>query len=436
MYLEHFGLNESPFKITPNTDFFFAGARRGEILEALQYAIHQGEGIVKVVGEVGSGKTMLCRVLMEQLPDNVDTIYLANPRLGRDEVLLAIADELGLRLDGERQTTMIRMLQQCLIERFAAGRQVVVLIDEAHAMPLESLEEVRLLSNLETRDHKLLQIVLFGQPELEEVLARSDMRQLKERITHGFTLLPMHRPAIGEYLMFRLRASGYRGPHPFTQTAIRCLALASQGLTRRVNIIADKALLAAFAAGTYQVGLKEVKAAIRDSGLRVIPYRWLLLAFGFLCALTLLCLVAWQMHGRSLPLPQPASKSVVAAREASAKLAVVPKVLSFEDRLKADQEWLRQKDDSMLTIQLLLSRRAHVVNIERFVLENLRDLPSDQIKVTPMQEAGQDYVGVFYGRFSSRLEAERAIRELPASVKATGATFRSLKSLRLALAAR
>lgn len=433
MYLEHFGLNESPFKITPNTDFFFAGARRGEILEALQYAIRQGEGIVKVVGEVGSGKTMLCRVLMEQLPANVDTIYLANPRLGRDEVLLAIADELGLRLDGERQTTMIRMLQQCLIERFAAGRQVVVLIDEAHAMPLESLEEVRLLSNLETRDHKLLQIVLFGQPELEEVLARSDMRQLKERITHGFTLLPMHRPAIGEYLMFRLRASGYRGPHPFSHTAIRCLALASQGLTRRVNIIADKALLAAFAAGTYQVGLKEVQAAIRDSGLRVIPLRWLLTAIAGLFLLSAFVILAWTMHR------PPAVSSVAPVKKVviSAPVAAVPtpKTQDFKDRLLVDRNWLLHQEDGMITIQLLLSRKAHVVNIERFVTENLRDLPVDLIKVTPMREAGQDYVGVFYGSFVSRLEAEQALRQLPASVKATGATFRTLKSLRMALSA-
>lgn len=428
MYLEHFGLNEPPFKITPNTDFFFAGGRRGEILEALQYAIRQGEGIVKVVGEVGSGKTMLCRVLMEQLPNSVDTIYLANPRLGRDEVLLAIADELGLSLDGVRQTTMIRMLQQTLIERFAAGRQVVVLIDEAHAMPLESLEEVRLLSNLETRDHKLLQIVLFGQPELEGVLARSDMRQLKERITHGFTLLPMHRPAIGEYLMFRLRAAGYRGPHPFSTAAIRQLASASQGLTRRVNIIADKALLAAFAAGNYEVGIKEVRAAIRDSGLRA--YRWSLWIGLVVGVILILALGIWiQRHSAKTP----SVKALVTVAPVRSNLPVVVAPLSFAQRMNADRAWLQQQEGGMITIQLLLSRPSYEQDIERFVQTNLRELSTEQIKVTALKEVGQTYVGVFYGLFVSRLEAERALQQLPKSIKTNGATFRSLKSLQMAL---
>ncbi|MBI5791273.1 MAG: AAA family ATPase [Rhodocyclales bacterium] len=266
MYLEHFGLNEPPFRITPHTDFFFDGANRGATLDALVYAITHDEGIVKVSGEVGSGKTMLCRVLMERLPQNVTIIYLANPSLSRDDILFAIADELGLSIaENARTSAVMRALQDHLIASFGEGRQVVVLIDEAHAMPAETLEEIRLLSNLETNRHKLLQLVLFGQPELNDVLARPDMRQLKERITHNFGLAPLLRDDISQYLDFRMRAAGYRGPSIFMPPALKMIERSSLGLTRRINILADKALLAAFSSGSHQIGPKEVQAAIRDS---------------------------------------------------------------------------------------------------------------------------------------------------------------------------
>ena len=155
MYLNHFGLSEAPFRITPHTDFFFAGANRGETLEALVYAITPDEGIIKVTGEVGSGKTMLCRVLMERLPETVETIYLAVPSLTRDEMIAVIADDLGIETQGATTTKIIRALQEKLIEIHSHGRQIVALIDEAHAMPLETLEEIRLLSNLETSQDKL-----------------------------------------------------------------------------------------------------------------------------------------------------------------------------------------------------------------------------------------------------------------------------------------
>ena len=265
MYLEHFGLNEPPFRITPHTDFFFDGANRGATLDALIYAITHDEGIVKVSGEVGSGKTMLCRVLMERLPDKVTIIYLANPSLSRDDILYAIADELRLNIpDNTRSSVVMRALHDHLIKSHGEGRQVVVLIDEAHAMPVETLEEIRLLSNLETNRSKLLQLVLFGQPELNDILARPDMRQLKERITHNFGLEPLVREDISHYLDFRMRAAGYRGPSVFAAPALKMIEQSSRGLTRRINILADKALLAAFSSGSHQIGAKETQAAIRD----------------------------------------------------------------------------------------------------------------------------------------------------------------------------
>lgn len=265
MYLEHFGLKEPPFRITPHTDFFFDGANRGATLDALVYAVTHDEGIVKVSGEVGSGKTMLCRVLMERLPDNVTIIYLANPSLSRDDILYAIADELRLNVkESARASVVLRALHDSLIKSFSEGRQVVVLIDEAHAMPIETLEEIRLLSNLETNRNKLLQLVLFGQPELNDILARPEMRQLKERITHNFSLQPLVRDDIAHYLDFRMRAAGYRGPSVFSPAALKIIARSSLGLTRRINILADKALLAAFSSGSHEIGPKEIQAAVRD----------------------------------------------------------------------------------------------------------------------------------------------------------------------------
>jgi len=265
MYLEHFGLNEPPFKITPVTDFFFSGANRGEILDALVYAITDGEGIVKISGEVGSGKTMLCRMLLEKLPTNIKAIYLANPSLSRDELLYAISDRLGLDLEGQRVSVILQSLQNDIEAKYAKGERCVVLVDEAHAMPLDTLEELRLLYNLQVGKHKLLQIVLFGQPELDEKLAQSNMRQLKDRIVHHFTILPISQKVIHTYLMFRMRAAGYKGPDNFTPAAEKLIGKASHGLMRRVNILADKALLAAFVENTHTIQEHHVQAAIRDS---------------------------------------------------------------------------------------------------------------------------------------------------------------------------
>src|SRR4051812_4596936 len=265
LYLEHFGLTEPPFRITPHTDFFFDGADRGATLEALVYAVVHDEGIVKVSGEVGSGKTMLCRVLMERLPAHVETLYLATPSLARDEILHAIADELDLKLPDGRTAVALRELQETLIRLYAAGRRVVVLIDEAHVMPDETLEQVRLLSNLETNRHKLLQIVLFGQPELDATLAKPSLRQLRDRITNSFRMRPLAEPEVAKYISFRMRAAGYRGPDVFTSRGLGLVTRASGGLTRRINILADKALLAAFSENSHAVTDRQVRAAVADS---------------------------------------------------------------------------------------------------------------------------------------------------------------------------
>ncbi len=266
MYYNHFGLDQAPFKITPNTEFFFSGGNRGPILEALIYAISHGEGIVKVTGEVGSGKTMLCNMLQTQLPAHIETVYLANPSVSPDDILHAIAFELQLGIARSAgRLEVMQVLHDHLLQRHADGKRVVVFVEESQSMPLPTLEEIRLLSNLETRNDKLLQIVLFGQPELDDNLRQPNIRQLRERITHSFRLEPLSVHDIHEYLMFRMRAAGYRGPDLFSSAVVKFMARASDGLTRRVNLIADKALLAAFSENTHTIRMKHVEAAVRDS---------------------------------------------------------------------------------------------------------------------------------------------------------------------------
>ena len=266
MYEDYFGLERPPFKITPDTSLFFEGGKRGDILAALVYAIHRGEGIIKVVGEVGSGKTMLCRMLQLKLPDSVEIVYIANPSVSPEDILFVIAHELSLPVS--KQATkheVMHQLQDYLLKRHTENKQVVLFIEEAQGMPLETLEEIRLLSNLETDQNKLLQIILFGQPELDQNLSQRSIRQLRERITHNFHLDPLTADEIHSYLNFRMREVGYTGPELIDKAVSRKVEQHSGGLLRRINILADKVLLSAYSEGTHNLRPKHVNAAVTDS---------------------------------------------------------------------------------------------------------------------------------------------------------------------------
>ena len=250
MYLDYFSLERLPFRITPDTSLFFPGGNqgRGVVLDAMLFAIESGEGILKVVGEVGSGKTMLCRMLEERLPQTTEIVYLANPRLSPDEILYAIAFELKLPVRRDTSKLLVmQKLQNYLIKQHTANRRVLIIIEEAQGMSVETLEEIRLFSNLETQVDKLMQIILFGQPELDKNLSSKNIRQLRERITHSFHLNPLNRQEVSEYVRFRLGAAGCPCPQLLTRRAEWLLTRASGGLTRRINILVDKALLAGFA---------------------------------------------------------------------------------------------------------------------------------------------------------------------------------------------
>ncbi|HUL97286.1 MAG TPA: AAA family ATPase [Usitatibacter sp.] len=455
MYLQHFGLREAPFRITPHTEFFFAGANRGATLEALLYAITAGEGLVKVTGEVGSGKTMLCRVLMERLPETVETIYLAVPSLSRDEMLAAIGEDLGIETAGANTNRLVRLLQEKLIEIHAAGRQVVALIDEAHAMPLATLEEIRLLSNLETGTEKLLQVVLFGQPELDQHLALPNMRQLKERITHAFTLAPLPPREIRDYVNFRLRAAGYHGPDLFDAEVLRIIAEASEGLTRRINIYADKTLLAAFAAGTHTVTADHARAAISDTQIVVMRresrQRLALAAVG---GLAVGIVIGFLLGGTlNSPAPAPAHASThapapPAAPAPAAATAPMPAAVqpspgppaagaprdaasqhAYDARLAAGRG-LIAAPANRFAIQLLMADSRERTFLENYLGEAGHALQADRLYLVPAGSVEAPRMGMLYGPFDDRGAAATALASLPESLRTFHPYVRSLDAVR------
>ncbi len=276
MYLKHFGLAELPFGITPDTSFTYLVQYHQEALNTLLLALADGEGFVKITGEVGTGKTLLCRRLLQTLDDSWVTAYLPNPNFDAKTLFLALAEELGVRDAAELdQYHLVRRINHTLLGHARAKKRVVVCIDEAQAMPLETLEALRLLSNLETEKRKLLQIVLFGQPELDEKLRRPEVRQLLQRIAFHYQLGSLKKSEIGNYVAHRLRVAGYLGEGLFSGSALRALHRASGGTPRLINILAHKSLMSVFGEGRQMVKVRHVRAARNDTeGARRAGWFW------------------------------------------------------------------------------------------------------------------------------------------------------------------
>ncbi len=475
MYYSHFGLNQAPFKITPNTEFFFSGGNRGPILEALIYAVTHGEGIIKVTGEVGSGKTMLCHMLPTRLPAHIETVYIANPSVSPEEILHAIAFELQLDVGrGAQRLEVTQALHDFLLKRYAEGKRVVVFVEESQSMPLATLEEIRLLSNLETKNDKLLQIVLFGQPELDDNLRLPNIRQLRERITHSFRLEPLASGEIREYLMFRMRAAGYRGPDLFSGSVVKHIARTSLGLTRRVNLIADKALLAAFSENTHTLRPKHIDAAVRDSEFsQEIPRRvesrhlWggvALVAAGAVAGIGVYALLQSAVRspaggaGTSQAAPaaavdqktsppvrgeqtttssRPATPGSAApsAGNGGTKLAAsaagsgnTDAADLLESRLEATREWLIGEAHTTFSIQLMGTNDP----------EQLKDLLNgigkfveiNRVFVYRTVARQKPSLTVLYGSFDNRRAAVEALDKLPESLKANRPILRTVQGIR------
>ena len=287
MYLAHFGLRELPFSLTPDTSFFFACTNYHEGLNTLLVAARTGEGFIKIVGEVGNGKTLLCRKFLATLSSDRETTtdigtqdggisgrhaakfitaYIPNPYLEPRSLLLALAEEFRIEVDSAiDQHMLLKALTLTLLNFAREGKRVLVCLDEAQAMPLESLEVLRLLTNLETEKRKLMQVVLFGQPELDERLKQNSVRQLRQRISFQYQLNGLHRDEMDRYLRHRLAVAGFKGETLFGSGAVSLLHRVTHGTPRLVNIIAHKALMLAYAEGRQQVLSRHVRKAAADT---------------------------------------------------------------------------------------------------------------------------------------------------------------------------
>jgi MSHA biogenesis protein MshM len=266
MYKAHFGLREVPFGITPDTSFFFTSPHSQEALNTLLIAAKNGEGFIKITGEVGTGKTLLCRKFMATLDPEFVTAYIPNPYLEPRTLMLALADELEITLEKDvDQHQLLKSIQHKLLELARDGKRVLLCLDEAQAIPIESLEALRLLTNLETEKRKLLQIVLFGQPELNRNLALESIRQLAQRITFHYHLGPLSRDDLEYYIAHRLRIAGFTGARLFSRGAVAKLFSSSGGIPRLVNILAHKSLMLAYGQGKQQVSRRHVADAARDT---------------------------------------------------------------------------------------------------------------------------------------------------------------------------
>ena len=264
MYLEYYGLNEPPFTITPNPRFLFFSSKHREAFNHLLYGIRERKGFVQLTGEVGAGKTTLCRALLEQLGNNFSTALILNPVLNTDELVKAVAMEFGLQVRGMDRLEMVQVINDFLLRQMAENRETVLIIDEAQDLTNELLEQVRLLSNLETDDRKLLQIVLMGQPELRDRLNAHSLRQLRQRITVRYHLNPLRRAEVAQYVQHRLQVSGARGAPYFTQPALWRIHRYSKGIPRLVNAVCDKALLAGFVEQRDRIDFRLVGRALRE----------------------------------------------------------------------------------------------------------------------------------------------------------------------------
>ncbi len=327
MYTKFFGLNEKPFSITPDPRYLYLSERYADALAHLIYGVSESGGFVQLTGEVGTGKTTLVRSLLERLPEQADVALILNPQLSTQEFLQSICEELGARLPDNPSSTkaLVDALNRHLLGAHARGRRTVLIVDEAQNLSTDVLEQVRLLTNLETAKQKLLQIILIGQPELREVLDRSDMRQLAQRITGRYHLQPLSREDADAYLRHRLKVAG-SVTEIFTPGAIKEVHRCSRGIPRVVNVISDRALLAAYTRETHKVDARLVRYAAREVYGRSFAPLWqrFLVGAAGVAGLALVALGIWRILGeRAGPLDVAADSPSGTVQQPAAAAPIV-----------------------------------------------------------------------------------------------------------------
>jgi len=280
-YLRHFGLREAPFGITPDTSYFFACRATQEAFNTLVVAVSNGEGFIKITGEVGTGKTLLCRKFLATLDGNWISAYVPNPSFEPRTLYLALAEELGILVSASLdQHQLLKAITRTLLDLARQRKRVVLCMDESQAMSLETLEALRLLTNLETEKRKLMQVVLFGQPELDRKLASASIRQLLQRITFQHHMRGLEESEVGAYVSHRLAVAGFTGRALLPPAALRALHRSSRGIPRLVNVLMHKAMLLAYGEGRWSVERADVRAAASDTPAAAPLARWWPLGFG------------------------------------------------------------------------------------------------------------------------------------------------------------
>jgi general secretion pathway protein A len=302
MYTEFYGLREKPFSLAPDPAFLFLAPPHREALAHVLYGIDQGEGFIAVTGEVGTGKTTLCRTLLQRLGPDTEVAFVFNPVLSGEELLRAVSLEFGLLVEGRTKLDLHEQLNEFLLEQKRAGHRVLLIVDEAQNLSPETLEEIRLLSNLETSTSKLIQILLFGQPELDDQLDSKRLRQLRQRISVRWNLRPLSAAETQEYVRHRLRIAAGQECNLFSDAALREVRRRARGIPRLVNLLCDRSLLAGYGAGERTIGVEEVGTAAREilgTGRRRRPWR---MVGAFVCAglaLVAAGAFAWQQWGHA-----------------------------------------------------------------------------------------------------------------------------------------
>ena len=436
MYQGHYGLKESPFSIAPDPRFLYLSGRHREALAHLLYGVGVGGGFILLTGEVGTGKTTLCRCLLEQLPENVRLAYVLNPRLSPVELLQTLLDEL--RIAPPDASTSLKALTDVIAERLLEnhrrGLSTVLMIDEAQHLSLEAMEQVRLLTNLETNEKKLLQIILIGQPELLERLAQPELRQLAQRITARYHLLPLNRDETGAYVLHRLQVAGVQRS-PFTGNALRALHYYSGGIPRLINTISERALLGGYAREKDRIDEAMMKIAAREvlgdllyfkraSGERS-PWPWL--TAGFLLTASAVALALWWPNdkGAAATVPEPVAQTAsVAVAPSTATMAapVEPSAASLEaltSALLGDSEPDRRGDAAAqeLFAQWLgeyqpLRDGPFCTHVEAFALRCESGFADQQLLLTYNLPASLKFLGGERGPFwvtLIALDAQRAV---------------------------